>query len=108
MIAENKEKYISFNVDVVVNSHMNDSVEVQKKSQLRFIEGFRFMTSGLDSLTNNLVKDGQKLTSFEDYSKEHYELLILKGVYPYSTCQVGISSKKRSYLQRKLYIVILT
>ena len=41
------------------------------------------MVSSLDSLTNNLVKDSQKLTGFEDYSGEQYELLIRKGVYPY-------------------------
>ena len=43
----------------------------------------RFMANGLDSLTNNLVKDDLKLTRFEDYSDEQYELLIRKGVYPY-------------------------
>ena len=32
---------------------------------------------------NNLVKDGRKLTGFEDYSDKQYELLIRKGVYPY-------------------------
>ena len=41
------------------------------------------MASSLDSLTNNLVKDGRNLTSFEDYSEDQYELLICKGVYPY-------------------------
>ena len=43
----------------------------------------RFMASSLDSLTNNLVKDGRKLREVEDYSEEQYELLIRKGVYPY-------------------------
>ena len=41
------------------------------------------MASSLDSLMNNLVKDGRKLTGFEDYSEEQYKLLIRKGVYPY-------------------------
>ena len=41
------------------------------------------MASSLGSLTNNLVKDGRKLSGFEDYSEEQYELLIHKGVYPY-------------------------
>ena len=43
----------------------------------------RFMVSSLDSLTNNLVKGGQHLMGFEDYTKGQYELLIRKGVYPY-------------------------
>ena len=54
VIAENKEKYISFNFDVVVDSYTDDSSEVEeKKIQLRFIDSFRFMVSSLDSLTNN-------------------------------------------------------
>ena len=60
VIAENKKKYISFNADVVVDSYTDDSGEVkEKKIQLRFIDSMRFMASSLDSLTNNLVKDGQ-------------------------------------------------
>ena len=81
---ENKEKYISFNVDVVVDEYVDDRGEIrEKKIQLRFIDSIRFMASSLDSLTNNLVKDGGKLSGFENYSKEQYELLIRKGVYPY-------------------------
>ena len=83
-IAENKEKYISFNFDVVVDSYTDDSDEVKEKIiKLRFIDSFKFIASSLGLLTNNLVKDGQKLSGFEDYSEEQYELLIRKGVYPY-------------------------
>ena len=71
VIAENNEKYISFNVDVVVDSYTDDSREVkEKKIQVRFIDSMRFMAISLYSLTNNLVKDGWKLTGFEDYSDE--------------------------------------
>ena len=84
VITENKEKYISFNVDVVVDSYTDDSGEVkEKKSQNRFIDSMRFMASSLDSLTNNLVKDGRKLSGLEVCSDEQYESLIRKGVYPY-------------------------
>ena len=41
------------------------------------------MASSSDSLTNNLVKGGQKLTGLEDYSEDKYALLVRKGVYPY-------------------------
>ena len=65
---------------------MDDSDEVkEKKIQLRFIDSMRFMASSLGSLTNNLVKDGCKLSGFEDYSEAQYELLIRKGVYPYES-----------------------
>ena len=78
--AENKEKYISFNADVIVDSYMDDSGEVkEKKIRLRFIDSImRFMASSLDSLMNNLVKDGRKQSGFQDYSEKQYELLIHK------------------------------
>ena len=41
------------------------------------------MARSLDSSTSNLVKGGQKLTGFEDYSEDQYALLVRKGVYPY-------------------------
>ena len=60
VISENKEKYISFNVDGVVDSHIDDSGEVKtKKIQLRFIDSFRFMASSLDSLRSNLVETNE-------------------------------------------------
>ena len=84
VIAENKEKYISFNVDVVVDEYVDYQGKIkEKKIQLRLIDSARFMASSLDSLTNNLVKDGRKLFGFEDYSEEQCKLLTRKGVYPY-------------------------
>ena len=56
VIAENKEKYISFTADVVVDTYEDVSGEVkEKKIQLRFIDSLRFMASSLGSLTSNLV-----------------------------------------------------
>ena len=56
VIAENKEKYISFNVDVVVDWYEDELGKIkEKKIQLRFIDSIRFMASSLDSRTNNLV-----------------------------------------------------
>ena len=71
VIADNKEKYISFNADVVVNKYVDDWGKIkEKKIQLRFIDSVRFMASSLDLLMNNLVKDGRKLSGFEDYSEK--------------------------------------
>ena len=83
VITENKEKYISFTTNVVVDEYQNRGKTKEKKIQLRFIDSFKFMASSLDSLTNNLVKGGQKLTGFEDYPEDQYALLVRKGVYPY-------------------------
>ena len=51
VIAENKEKYISFNVKINVKLAgvtNEDGKEVHKNIQLRFIDSFRFMASSLD------------------------------------------------------------
>ena len=69
MIAENKEKYISFTIDVVVDWYVDERGEIEeKKIKLRFIDSMRFKVSSVDSLTNNLVKGGRKLSGFEDHS----------------------------------------
>ena len=60
VIAENKEKYTSFNVKINVKlavvSNKNGK-EVRKNIQLRFLESCRFMASGLDKLASNLDDD---------------------------------------------------
>ena len=84
VIAKNKEDYISFSVDITVDKYVDkEGNEKDKLIELRFIDGFKFMASGLDSLTRNLVKGGEKLFGFENYSQLQYELLTRKGVYPY-------------------------
>ena len=56
VIAENREKYISFNIDVVVDTYEDKNGDIkEKKIQLRFIDSIRFMASSLDSLSSNLV-----------------------------------------------------
>ena len=58
VIAENKN-YISFNIDVIIDRYEDELGRIkEEKIQLRFIDSMRFMTSCLDSLMNNLVKDG--------------------------------------------------
>ena len=56
VIAENKEKYISFYVDVMVDKYLDkEGKEKEKKIQLRFIDSMRFMASSLCALSSNLV-----------------------------------------------------
>ena len=84
VIAKNKEDYITFSVNMVVDRYMdNNGDERDKLIELRFIDSFKFMASSFDSSTNNLVRGGKKLLGFEDYSKNQYELLNKKGIYPY-------------------------
>ena len=75
VIAKNKEDYISFSIKVPMDD--------EKIIELRFINSFKFMSSSLDSLTRNLVRGGEKLFGFKNYSKLQYDLLTRKGVYPY-------------------------
>ena len=59
-IAENKEKYISFNVKINVKLagvFDEDGKQVYKTISLRFIDSFRFMASSLDKLSSNLADD---------------------------------------------------
>ena len=84
VIAKNKEDYISFSVDLAVDEYVDkEGNEKDKLIELRFIDSFKFMASSLDSLTRNLVKGGEKLFGFENYSELQYELLTRKGVHPY-------------------------
>ena len=56
VIAKNREDYITFSTDVVVDRYMNkDGMMKDKTIQLRFIDSFKFMGSSLETLTNDLV-----------------------------------------------------
>ena len=57
VIAENKEKYISFKVKINVKLagvKYKDGTQVHKNNQLRFIDSCRLMASSLEKLTSNL------------------------------------------------------
>ena len=84
IIAKNAENYISFSAKVEVDRYIDRSGnEKVKEMELRFVDSFKFMSSSLDSLVNNLAKGGDQLLAFEDYNSEQRKLLIRKGVYPY-------------------------
>ena len=84
VIAKNKEDYISSSIKAEVDKYIDkNGIEKSKEMELRFIDSFKFMSSSLDSLINNLARRGIKFFGFEEYSENHYELLIKKGIYPY-------------------------
>ena len=84
VIAKNTENDISFSVKVEVDRYIDKAgKEKVKEMELRFIDSFKFMSSSLDSLVNNLAKGGHQFSGFEDCNSEQRELLIRKGVYPY-------------------------
>ena len=84
VITKNRQDYISFLIKVEVNKYINKKgIEKSKEIELRFIDSFRFMSSSLDSLDNNLACRTNEFFGFEDYNESQYKLLIRKGIYPY-------------------------
>ena len=73
VIAENKEKYISFNVKINVKSNL-----VQQSIQLRIIDSCRFVASSLDKLTSNLCGTSGIQC---DKCKGNMELINISGNY---------------------------
>ena len=84
VIAKNKEDYISFSIKAEVDKYIdNNGIERLKEMELRFIDSFKFMSSSLDSLVNNLACGGSEFFGFEGKSENQYKLLIKKEIYPY-------------------------
>ena len=85
-IPNNKEKYISFTKQLVVDTFTNkEGKKIDVKRDIRFIDSFRFMATSLDSLVSNLPKESFKnLTRY--YEGEQLQLLLTKGVFPYDWC----------------------
>ena len=84
--AENKEKYISFNVKMNVKlagARDEDGKEVHKNIQLRFIDSFKFMASSLDKLASDLDDDQCKNLREFYREEEVFRLMRPKGVYIY-------------------------
>ena len=59
-IAQNEERYISFSKKIVVDEYIDKSGE-QKivKREMRFIDSFKFMSTSLNGLVDNLTKCGK-------------------------------------------------
>ena len=85
VITKNNEDYISFSIKVEIDEYINKNrIEKSKEIKLRFIDSFKFMSSSLDSLVNNLARgDNYHFFGFEEYNENQYKLLIKKGIYPY-------------------------
>ena len=86
VIAENKEKYISFNIKInikLAGVKHKDGTEVCKNIQLRFTDSFRVMASSLDKLASDLEDDQCK--HLREFYKEEdvFRLMRHKGIYPY-------------------------
>ena len=82
-IPNNEEKYISFTKNTVVGSYTDkEGKDKPIKHKIRFIDSFKFMSTSLESLVNNLPDDGfNNLERY--YTNDKLSLVKRKGVYPY-------------------------
>ena len=79
-ITQTEETYISIAVKVPVGTFFNKKTQQQQTYyfELRFLDSFKFMSSSLDSLSQNL----EKFPILEQFYPDQ-KLLQKKGVYPY-------------------------
>ena len=94
-IANTEEKYISFTKKILVDTisevdkEKENSKEAKKKDiylNNRFIDSFKFMSCGLDSLVKNLTGNGtdnSRIVHTKNRFQDKISLCLRKGVYPY-------------------------
>ena len=82
-IPNNEEKYISFTKNTMTGSYTDKEGKTKPiKHKIRFIDSFKFMSTSLESLVNNLPDDA--FNNLERcYKGEKLSLVKRKGVYPY-------------------------
>ena len=82
-IPNNEEKYISLTKEFVVDSFTNkDGKLMDIKRDIRFIDSFKFMSTSLNSLVNNLPKSSL-INLASHHEGKRAQLLTRKGVFPY-------------------------
>ena len=83
VIPTNEQKYISFTKYKKVGEYKNENNEDKNiYFSLRFVDSFKFMSSSLEKLANNLPKN--KFKNLENrFSGRLLELAKRKGVFPY-------------------------
>lgn len=85
VIAQNKEKYISFTKHLYMHDYVNMKGETKKKFlRLRFIDSFKFLSASLQNLGANL--DDSQLVAMRSFydDDDKFDLMRQKGVFPYS------------------------
>ena len=83
-IPNNEEKYLSFTKNIKVDEYKDKKTGETKdiNFNIRFIDSFKFMSTSLEALVNNLPDEGfNNLSRY--YKGDKLRLLKRKGVYPY-------------------------
>ena len=83
-IPNNEEKYISFTKNIKVGEYKDKKTgEVKNINfKIRFIDSFKFMSTSLEALVNNLPEESFYSLKRE-YGEDKLKILKRKGVYPY-------------------------
>lgn len=87
IIPQNKEKYISFSKQLLVNNRV---------MKLQFLDSLKFMSSSLDKLTKNLLPEQFQELKLNFPCEQDFKLLLRKGVYPYEHMKSSDSLKLAS------------
>lgn len=84
IIPQNKEKYISFNKHILVDTIIENDVSKNIYCKLRFVDSFKFMSTSLEKLAKNLSSDQFVEVKRHFPNQAEFELMSQKGVFPYS------------------------
>ena len=106
IIAKNKEAYITFLISVEVDKYINKNEEEKSKEiDLRFIDSFKFMSSSLDSLVNNLARGNNESLDLRIIMSPNISYSFEKEFTHMNIWMIGIDLKKLPSLLRKHSIV---
>ena len=99
----NEEKYLTFTKHIIVGQYTNKEGEVKDKTfDIVFKDSYKFMSSCLETLVDNLPKDAFKnLEKF--YTPEQVELIKQKGFYPYEYMDSEEKFKDKKLPPRKVF-----
>ena len=83
-IPVNEEKYISFTKNKKVGEYKDKKTDKVKdiNFKIRFIDSFKFMSTSLETLVNNLPEECFHALK-KEYGEDKLKILKRKGVYPY-------------------------
>lgn len=85
VVAQNKERYITFSKHILVDQIKNNKDKTENVfMKLRFLDSFRFMAKSLDKLAQNL-ENNQCIEIKKHFpDSRQFRLLRQKGIFPYS------------------------
>lgn len=85
VIAQSKEKYISFTKSIYIHDYVDKDGCIKKKFlKLRFIDSFKFLAASLENLGNGLSVEQFTETRKHFPADDEFDLMRQKGVFPYS------------------------